>query len=237
MTEARGDLRAISPVRRARYFIEGLVVALTPFWLNPLIPPSWYPAQPVAANLAFVLVMWLSIGFGWIVLRLRGEGLADIGLRRPKSWVRTIGLGVLIGLGIFGASLLRDAIGAKPDVTSFGHLQGDLPLTLSSVAVGFLGAGISEEFVFRGVAMNSFFRSFQGRPWAWPVAIGLQAVLFSMPHMYMGLDGVIWAGTLGASLGVLFRVTGGNLPALMIAHGLHNTLKMFMFYTGLSTMS
>ncbi len=237
MDEAKAVIRGATPWRRARYFIEGLVVALTPFWVNGLVPPSWFPAQPVAANLAFVLLMWSSIGIGWIILRLRGDSLADIGLAWPKSWLRTIGLGVAIGLGIFAASLLRDAIGARPDVTSFGNLRGDLPLTLSRIAAGVLGAGITEEFVFRGVAMNSFARSFEGRSWAWPAAILLQAGLFSLPHLYMGLDGFIWAGVMGASLGVMFMVTGRNLPALMIAHGLHNTIKTFMFYAGLSAMS
>jgi hypothetical protein len=58
--------------------------------------------------------------------------------------LRTIGLGLLLAVVIFSLSQLRDYIGAKADLSWLEPLRGNLPLTLSTMAVGFLGAGISE---------------------------------------------------------------------------------------------
>ena len=218
--------------RRIRYFLEGLLVGSAPYLI--IVPESWRPTDPIAGNLFQVLVMWSWVAIGWLVLKLRGESVSDIGIRRPKNVLRTIGLGLLLAVGIFSLSQLRDYIGAKADLSWLEPLRGNLPLTLSTMAVGFFGAGISEEFVNRGVAMHSFARAFGERRWSWVVAAILQAALFTIGHSYMGFYGMIWAFFMAMMLAAAFFAFRRNLIPLMIGHGLHNVLKMTLFYFGVA---
>ena len=222
----------LSGWRRARYFAEGLLVGVAPYLI--IVPESWRPNDPVAGNLFQVLVMWSWVVVGWLVLKLRGESINDIGIRKPKSILRTVGFGLLLALVIFSLSQLRDYVGAKANLSWLYPLRGNLPLTLSTMAVGFLGAGISEEFINRGVAMHSFARAFGERRWSWVVAAIIQAGLFTVGHSYMGFYGLIWAFSLGLLLAAAFFIFRRNLIVLMIGHGVHNILKMVLFYFGVS---
>lgn len=227
------DANELSGWRRARYFAEALLVGLAPFYLIR-VPESWRPSDPVADNLFQVLVMWSSVALGWLVLKLRGESINDIGIRKPKSILRTVGLGLLLALFIFSLSQLRDYIGTKPNLSWLYPLRGNLPLTLSTMAVGFLGAGISEEFVWRGVVMHSLARAFGERRWSWVLAAILQAGGFTIGHAYMGFYGMIWAFLLALVLAAAFFLFRRNLIVLMIGHGVHNILKMVLFYFGVA---
>ena len=224
-TQVRG------PLQRIRYLIEGVFVALLPLIVSFVIPASWYPRDAIAGNIFRIGEEWTWVAIAWLVLRLRGERVADIGLTWPKSWGRTLALGVAFGLAIFACSLVRDALGYKPNLSFWRPLSGDLPLTISCIALSFLGAGFSEEFLLRGVALNSFAKGLGESRWAWVVAIAGQALLFGFLHRYMGLAGVVWSTSMGVLLGVLYLVSGRNLLALMIGHGLHDAIKMVMFYS------
>jgi membrane protease YdiL (CAAX protease family) len=216
-----------------RYFLEGVLVGLAPYLIS--VPPSWRPTDPVAGNLFQVLVMWSWLGGAFLVLKLQGRRLSDIGIRfREGNWLRTVGLGLLLALGIFSLSQLRDYIGAKADLSWLYPLRGNLPLTLSTMAVGFFGAGITEEFLCRGVSMHSFARAFGEGRWSWIVAAILQAILFTLPHHYMGFYGMIWAFVLALVLAAAFFAFKRNLLPLMIGHGVHNILKMALFYFGVA---
>lgn len=232
MTKATGDGAGVrKPLQRIRYLIEGVFVALLPMTLSFVIPGSWHPRGAIAGNLFHIGQAWTWVAIAWLVLRLRGEGVTDIGLTWPKSWGRSLALGVGFGLTIFACSLVRDALGYKPNLSFWRQLYGDLPLTISFIAVSFFGAGFSEEFMLRGVTLNSFAKGLGESRWAWIVAIAGQALLFGILHRYMGPAGVVWSTSMGVLLGVLYLVSGRNLLALMIGHGLHDAIKMVMFYS------
>jgi hypothetical protein len=61
----------------------------------------------------------------WISLRLRGLGWHDLGLARPRSWLRAIGIGVLTGAGMEALELfvtqplLMKLTGRRPDFSDF----------------------------------------------------------------------------------------------------------------------
>lgn len=91
--------------RRVRYFLEGLLVGVAPYLI--IVPESWWPTDPVAGNFFQILVMWSWVVVGWLVLKLRGESVRDIGIRRPTSVLRTIGLGLLLAIVAFVAAANR----------------------------------------------------------------------------------------------------------------------------------
>jgi membrane protease YdiL (CAAX protease family) len=225
--------RELSPWRRVRYFLEGTLVGLSPLLIR--VPENWRPSDPIKGNLFQILVMWSWLAFGFAILKLQGRRLSDIGIRfKRNNLLRTVGLGLLLAVGIFGASQLRDYIGAKADLSWLYPLRGNLPLTLSTMALGFLGAGVTEEFICRGVCMHSFARALGERPWSWILAAILQAGLFSIPHIYMGFYGVIWAFVMALVLAAAFFAFKRNLLPLMIGHGIHNIFKMVLFYFGVA---
>ena len=81
-------------------------------------------------------------------------------------------------------------------------------------------AGITEEFVFRGIALTTLARivPLDGPPGPW-VAAAMVSVAFGLGHAYQGGLGMMRAGTLGYLLAVPVLLTGSLLPG-MVAHTL-----------------
>jgi len=68
---------------------------------------------------------------------------------------------------------------------------------------------------------------------AWVLALIIVNVAFGLAHLYQGWNGVIQATVGGVLLGVLYLVTGRNLIAPIVAHGLGNSLDFILMYLGL----
>src|SRR5258708_37446799 len=66
---------------------------------------------------AFVKVLLVGVGCGLVLLR--GERLADIGLKRPKSWTRTLIIGVGLAAIVFVAMYLSEKAGFRSDLSTF----------------------------------------------------------------------------------------------------------------------
>jgi hypothetical protein len=47
------------------------------------------------------LSLLLTLAIFWVVAKIRGSTWSDFGLARPKSWVRTIFMGIGVTIGIF----------------------------------------------------------------------------------------------------------------------------------------
>ena len=79
-------------------------------------------------------------------------------------------------------------------------------------------AGITEEFIYRGIALSSL----AGLPWlqAWGgpwLAAAMVAIAFGLGHGYQDAIGMMRAGVLGFLLAVPMLLTGSLLPG-MAAH-------------------
>ncbi len=94
--------------RRFGYLIDIVVLVAVTFLLDAVLG-AFIPA-PIDWEKGFVfdaIGKMLLVGVAWGLIRLRGETLADIGLKRPASWMRTfmIGIGLAVALAVlFGAS-------------------------------------------------------------------------------------------------------------------------------------
>jgi membrane protease YdiL (CAAX protease family) len=122
---------------------------------------------------------------------------------------------LLAGLGLFGMLLKLLRRGESPDVL---HL---IPETRSErwLFVGLaLTTGVTEEFIYRGIALNSLLRlpGLDGPRGAW-LAAGLVALAFGLGHGYQDAVGMIRAGVLGFVLAVPLLLSGSLLPG-MAAH-------------------
>ena len=221
----------ITATRRVRYLIDIVVLVAVTFLLDAVLG-AFIPA-PINLEKGFVfdaIGKMLLVGVAWGLIRLRGETLADIGLKRPASWMRTFMIGIGFAAIVFIAIYLSEKAGFRRDLSKFKDVQGNLELTLFGVFYAFIGAGFYEEFMFRGFLMQGVAMLFGASRGAWIVACLLQGALFGVAHAYQNPLGIAITGTLGVLMGLLVLASGRNLWPVIIGHGLFDASRFVLFY-------
>src|SRR5438132_11670311 len=130
---------------RWRYLIDIVALVAVTFLLDAVIG-AFVPA-PINLEKGFVfdaIGKMLLVGVAWGLIRLRGETLADIGLKRPASWARTVMIGVGLAAIVFIAIYFSEKAGFRRDLSKFKDVQGNLELTLLGIFYAFIGAGFYE---------------------------------------------------------------------------------------------
>ncbi len=185
------------------------------------------------------LGLMLTLAIFWVVARIRGSTWSDFGLARPKSWGRTILLGVAVTVGIIVSFALVFRLFNLPsrtqrqDLSRLDILRGNLPnLILNVVAVWFT-AGFLEELRWRGYLMNRLI-DLQGKETklAWAISLVGSAIIFGLGHTYQGLGGVIRIIASGLLIGAAFLITRRNLWPLIFAHAVLDTIGWVQAYLG-----
>src|SRR5947208_4486449 len=226
--EAAGGIRG---TRRWRYLIDIIVLVAVTFLLDAALgafipaPIDWKKGFAFDAMGKMVLV-----GVAWGLIRLRGETLADIGLKQPASWMRTFIIGIGLAAIVFIAIYLSEKAGFRRDLSKFKEVQGNLELMLFGVFYASIGAGFYEEFMFRGFLMQGLAMLFGAGRGAWIVACIIQGALFGAAHAYQNPLGIAITGTLGVLMGLLVLASGRNLWPVIIGHGLFDASRFVLFY-------
>jgi membrane protease YdiL (CAAX protease family) len=193
---------------------------------------SWVPRMPVFGASWLLVVYMLGI-VGW--LRLRGEPLADYGLFEPASWPRAVGVAIamLVAMYVYMnlinphvLAALKPWIGSGVNLTRFDGLKGNVWLYLEILPMVWLSAGFTEEFLFRGFLFNRLLMIFGRGPTPFVGAAIIQAVLFSLGHIYQGWPGVISVAAISFFLLAASRVLKGNLWPAVIMHGLVDSISL-----------
>ncbi|HST29930.1 MAG TPA: type II CAAX endopeptidase family protein [Chthoniobacterales bacterium] len=232
MAPNESNLAAVqtSTARRYRYFLDIVILIATLFGIEAAARVIYLPKTEEAGYVFALIIQVIEVGVACALIWFRGERLADIGLKRPQSWPRTIGIGVAFAAISFAAIYLSERAGFHRELSRFAGLQGNLRLTLVAAFYVLLGAGFYEEFMFRGFLMQSLAMFFGGRRAALWLALVIQALLFGAAHAYQNPLGMLITGTLGFLLGLLVIFTGRNLWAAIIAHGLFDASRTILFY-------
>jgi len=232
MADPINSLGGISkPPRRFRYLID--IVALVAVTLLLDVAIGAFVQLPVNMRTGFVfdaIGKLFLIAIGWALLRFRGEQLADIGLKRPKSWWQTFAIGIAYAAIVFMAIYFLEKAGFHRDLSRFKDVQGNLELTSYGVCYAFIGAGLYEEFMFRGFLMQGLAMCFGASRGAWIAACVIQAALFGAAHAYQNPLGMAITGTLGLLMGVIVLASGRNLWPVIIGHGLYDASRFVLFY-------
>jgi len=218
-------------LRRLRYLIDIVVLVAVTFLLDAVLG-AFIPA-PISLQRGFVfdaIGKMLLVGVAWGLIRLRGETLADIGLKRPASWMRTFFIGIGLAAIVFIAMYVSEKAGFRRDLSKFKDVQGNMELALLGVFYAFIGAGFYEEFMFRGFLMQGLAMFFGAGRGAWIVACVVQGALFGAAHAYQNPLGVAITGTLGVLMGLLVLASGRNLWPVIIGHGLFDASRFVLFY-------
>jgi len=186
-----------------------------------------------------VLLVILLIGPPWfrailvlIWARLSNTSWHDLGFVRPKSWILTIGPGVLFGtiLKFFLKAVVMPLIGADPINRAYHYLVGNTAAIPAMLLIVIASAGFGEETVFRGFLFDRFGRLFGRSRMAIIGIVLLTSLLFAAGHyLDQGVFGVEQAFFTGLFFGSVFAATG-NLWLVMVAHAAFDLTALAMIY-------
>jgi uncharacterized protein len=176
---------------------------------------------------------------GWISLRWRNDGWRTAGFSMPKSWPKTIG----IALGAAAVLQLGSELVVGPLVSRFwpepehvsqaiASAAGGWKEALTMLAVVWTFAAFGEEMDYRGYLLTRGAEMFGQSRSSYLWAMVAVAIFFGFGHYYKGPVGVIDSSYSGLVLGGAYLLSGRNLWAPILGHGLSDTFALFVLFMG-----
>jgi membrane protease YdiL (CAAX protease family) len=161
----------------------------------------------------------------------------EIGYVRPRSWAKTIAIGVVFGV-VFKftmKALVMPLFGAPPINEAYRFVTGNpamIPFMLYAIIAG---AGFGEETLYRGWMFERLGRLFGQSAPARIAKVLITTALFGAAHYPgQGVPGVEQAAVVGTVFASIFAATGRLVP-LMVAHTAFDLTALWMIYYGLET--
>jgi len=157
---------------------------------------------------------------------------SEIGYMRPRSWTRTILVGIAFGIAfkLMMKSIVMPLFGAPAINPAFHYLAGNgavLPAAMFAVIVG---AGFGEETVFRGYMFERFRKLFGTSVWARVLIVLVTTAWFALDHYPLqGVAGVEQAMVTGLVFGTIFALTG-QIWMPMFAHAAFDVTAVAIIY-------
>jgi membrane protease YdiL (CAAX protease family) len=183
--------------------------------------------------------IFFSFPLSWVSLWLRKLGWRGVGLRRPTSWLRTIGLGVLIGVAWQLVEiwiidpLIVQAGGLPIDLSQFERLPGSIPNLIAWIIIGWLLGAFPEEMILRGYMINRFVDVLGDNRKGLTVGVLVGSILFAIGHVNLGIGAVIENFVFALVFAGLYLAARRNLWLPIIAHGIYNSMAFVFIYLGL----
>jgi membrane protease YdiL (CAAX protease family) len=188
----------------------------------------------LAGNFLFLpLSAILVLVWAWV----SGTPWRELGFVRPKSWVRTIAIGIFFGAAfkLVMKAVVMPLLGAPPINAAYHFLAGNtaaLPAMLFLIVVG---AGFGEETVFRGYLFERFGKLFGRSVWAKTLTVALTSIWFGAIHYpVQGLAGAEQATIVGLVFGTIFALRR-QIFALMVAHIAFDLTAVAIIYWHIET--
>lgn len=161
----------------------------------------------------------------------------EIGFVRPRSWVRTIAIGIVFGVAFefLMKVIVMRLLGAPPINPAYHYLAGNTAALPATVYTMIFGAGFGEETVFRGYMFERLGKVLGTGPGAKTLIVILTAGLFAAAHFSVqGLPGVELATITGLVFGTIFAITG-RIWMLMFAHAAYDLTAVAIIYWNLES--
>ena len=194
---------------------------------------------PVGILASLVIVALGSLG-GIPVLvwaQLSRTPWRDLGFAQPKSWLRTVVIGILFGIAfkILMKVIVMPLLGADPINPAYHYLAGNRAALPGMIVTILFGAGFGEETVFRGFLFERLGRLLGHDAAARTATVVLTAALFGLVHYHdQGLAGAGQAAITGLAFGAIFSVTG-RIWMLMVAHAAFDLTAVAIIYWNLES--
>jgi uncharacterized protein len=176
-------------------------------------------------------------GFTLVSLASGTVTLQELGLGLDRAWLPTLVL-VLAWLALMLAyTPIADRIASRwfakpPTLEAFRALQESRAKLMAGIIIAWILGGFLEELIARGIVLQAVEQGLT--PWltapiAMGVAVGGAAVGAGLLHLYQGPRAVLIITQLSVLFGTLFVISGNNLWAVMLCHGLYDTIAFIRF--------
>ncbi len=177
---------------------------------------------------AILVLVWVKIS---------GTPWREIGYVRPRSWIRTIGIGIVFGV-VFKfvmKAFVMPLLGAPPVNQAYHFVTGNSAVIPMMIFTMLVTAGFGEETLYRGWMFERLGRFLGQSGLAKIATILITTIPFASLHYFeQGLPGVEQAIFTGMTFGSIFAITG-RIFMLMIAHAAFDLAALWMIYYGLET--
>ena len=205
--------------------------------LNAVLTPEGQQNLMQAAFFAVPFAMFATLVVVDILLRWRKLTLADIGLRAPDSWQRTLVYGIALGIGCYGIGVAiiftLKQLGWTPPPSSFAFIRDNVIFYFFGMtAIAWFSGGFVEEVIFRGFFLGNLALLFGRGRLATPLAILVQAAMFGALHASTDILGVLPIFAMGLIFGWAYYAFGRNLWLLVSGHALYDNIGFTLLYWG-----
>jgi membrane protease YdiL (CAAX protease family) len=201
----------------------------------------WWGNKTQSALLTLLSIL-LALGLIRLVLWLRRSNWREFGLKKPKSWLKTIllavgGLITIYFVVIVTMPIVTRLTGKPVDRSQFDALRGNVPALIIGLLIVWTLAAFGEELIFRGYLMNTLANSFRQKKLGWIIACIVNSVFFGIGHTYQGISGVILLGIVGLLYALFYLGSGRNLWVPILIHGLYDTTAFLVIFFNLDKTS
>lgn len=179
-----------------------------------------------------------AVGLYTLVALVRDyASLQVLGLSVSISWLLTIGFALVWLALMLAYSPLADRIATKcvekpPTLDAFRTVQQSKSKLLVGIVVAWVLGGFLEELTFRGILLRSIevlVSSWLVEPVGAGIAVCAAATGAGVIHLYQGPRAVIIITQLSVLFGMLFVLSGYNLWAVVLCHGMYDTIAFIRF--------
>jgi CAAX protease family protein len=156
----------------------------------------------------------------------------EIGYVRPKSWVGTLAVGIVVGcaLKLLMKAIVMPLLGAPAINPAYHYLAGNRAALPGMVLTMTVSAGFAEETLFRGYLFERLGKLFGTGAGAKVSIVLLTSALFALGHYSnLGLPGVEQALITGLIFGTIFAITG-HIWTVMCAHAAFDLAAVAIIY-------
>ena len=204
--------------------IAALIVVVLLTFIDKIIPPL---GIPIAVVCIFLLFWWRKIPVG------------QLGLFQPKSRLKTVLLGLIVGTSItaLGFCILTPVtewlgIGQQGSSDFYESIEGNTSRLILFLVVSWTTAGFGEELVYRSFFLGQFVSVVENVKYKWTFSLVISSVLFGLLHFNNGVYAIIVTGINGFILGWVYLKTDRNIWAAYISHAVANTVELIAVYSG-----
>jgi len=176
---------------------------------------------------------------------LKIETIDRLGLSAPTSWIATLewafaGLAVMLAYSPVADAIATRLFAKPPTLGVFHALQQSPWKLLVGILIAWILGAFLEELAFRGIVLNALTASLApklGPPAGAGIAIVVAALGAGVVHLYQGARAAVIITQLSAMFGILFVLSGYDLWATIVCHGLYDTIAFIRFAAGKSKYS
>jgi membrane protease YdiL (CAAX protease family) len=204
--------------------ILAIIIIVLLSFLDKVIPPA---GIPIAVISIFILFRWKKVSIKYL------------GLYNPKNWLKTILIGLVIGVfiqvfGIYVLSPIKEWMGIVQEIpAAYAAIEGNNSKLIIYLVVAWTTAGFGEEIIYRSFFLGQFVSVFNKVKSKWILSLIISSIIFGFLHFNNGIDAIIGTTINGFIIGLVYLKTGRNIWAAYVTHAVANTVGFLIIYSGL----